>query len=159
MEDFYFYSCVVALVILILMLTMVGITISYGNRLKVYPPSQNGCPDYWQVGDTNALNNNNMESGAAATEYCRVPALSGTNIGVDFLNTTTGAPDDWSEIRGNIGGNTAATGNNSYYIRFNGNDTKWNTWYPGLTTRCAKRKWALDNSIVWDGVSNFNGCS
>jgi hypothetical protein len=159
MEDFYFYSCVVALVVLILMLTMIGITISYGNQLKVFPPSQNACPDYWEAGNTTSLPSGMIATNASASEYCRVPATSGTNTGVNFLDSASGQPEDWDDIKTKVGGNTQVTGNSSYYIRFSGNDASWNTWYPGLTPRCAKRKWALDNSIVWDGISNFNGCT
>ena len=25
-------------------------------------------------------------------------------------------------------------------------------------TRCEKRDWAIDNGIMWSGVSNYNGC-
>ena len=26
-------------------------------------------------------------------------------------------------------------------------------------TRCEKRKWAIDNGIMWSGVSNYNSCN
>jgi hypothetical protein len=26
-------------------------------------------------------------------------------------------------------------------------------------TRCDKRKWAIDNGIMWSGVSNYNSCN
>ena len=30
--------------------------------------------------------------------------------------------------------------------------------YNGLTPICAKQKWALKNSVIWTGVSEYNQC-
>jgi hypothetical protein len=35
-------------------------------------------------------------------------------------------------------------------------DTIWSSG--GLTANCAKNKWANENNIQWDGVSNYNSC-
>jgi hypothetical protein len=50
------------------------------------------------------------------------------------------------------------TSNNFKYLQLNNNESGWQRIAPGLTTRCAQKQWALNNGIVWDGVSNFNGC-
>ena len=31
-------------------------------------------------------------------------------------------------------------------------------WSASGSSRCAQKKWAIDNSIVWDTVSNYNQC-
>jgi hypothetical protein len=162
MEDFYFYAMIVALIILILILTMVGITISYGNSLKRFPLNAAQCPDYW----------------TASGDLCQFPNAQGTNRGnSEFLGGSDGPYPIQSEldILGNLGAvgynpagtalngasltitNISATG--SLYTRMNGNDASWNAIYSGITPRCAKRKWALESGIVWDGVTNYNGCS
>jgi hypothetical protein len=158
MEDFYFYTCVVALIILLLMLTMVGITISYGNKIKIFPPTQSSCPDYWAAGKEDDISGNMIKTGTTAENYCKVPKSIETNSGnSEFL--TNNVPTDWDAIKTGIGGNTASTSNGYFYIQLNNSDASWNAVYPGMTVRCAKRKWALDNGITWDGVSNYNGCT
>jgi len=33
----------------------------------------------------------------------------------------------------------------------------WGTYNGATSAICAKKKWALDNGVLWDGVSNYNG--
>ena len=168
MEDFYFYACIVALVILILILTMVGITISYGQGAQLLPLTAAKCPDYW----------------TPSGDYCLYPpSLNGTNRGSsDFINGSNNYPS--TEDTGNLivlntktvtsAGNINFTPNDipgdvgtngKLYIKMNNNDASWNSadfysgTFAGLTPRCAKRQWANLNGIVWDGVTNYNGCA
>ena len=46
MEMFYIVTMAIALIILILILTVMGIMLSNKNKV-VFPPSKNACPDYW----------------------------------------------------------------------------------------------------------------
>ena len=40
-----------------------------------------------------------------------------------------------------------------------GNDSSiQNTQSVKDNSRCEKRDWAIDNGIIWSGVSNYNGC-
>jgi hypothetical protein len=175
MEDFYFYSIVVAMVILIGILTMIGITISKGNLSKTYPPVQNECPDYWEQGTTSTteptIKGKTDSAGvvipdANVSNYCKYGKknIGDTNFSTKLPNTYatfSNNNEEWTNIIGNIGGNvfsTSADGKAHYYIQFQNNDASWNKLYPGLSVRCAKRKWANDRGILWDGVSNYNGC-
>jgi len=172
MEDFYFYTIVIALIILIIMLTMIGIILSYGNETKVYPPIQNEAPDYWSKASSNefgadiTLDGINLPAGTVQTNFYKVP-LGQTNPGnSDFQNGTKVNDLYWTladntsnkKKPANCGGITGVKNGNSYFIQFIGNDAEWTAAYPGLTVRCAKQKWSLDRGIVWDGVTNFNGC-
>ena len=179
MEDFYFYTIVIALIILIGMLTMIGITLSYGNETKVYPPVQNECPDYWTkaaVGDFGqdiTANDINLPVGTDVTNFFKVP-IGATNPGnSEFQNGTIIHSDYWTDASNSIpkkpansdgitGVKKTVTANNvtntTYYIQLKGNDAEWSALYPGMSVRCAKQKWALDRGIVWDGVTNYNGC-
>jgi len=49
----------------------------------------------------------------------------------------------------------------NYYILLNGNDASWNALpgLSGLTPKCAKKQWANNYGIEWDGITNYNGCS
>jgi hypothetical protein len=156
MEDFYFYTVAIALVILIIMLAMIGITLSYGNETKVYPPIENDCPDYWvQATDADGIKSNTRTGDSTVpTDYCKYPTITGTNKG--SLDGNLYIADNWVDISNSIGGNIVA---GTYYIQMRGNDLKWGNLYPGMTVRCAKQKWALDHGIVWDGVTNYNGCT
>jgi hypothetical protein len=69
---------------------------------------------------------------------CYIPT-NGTNMG--SLKDTT-------KIHG-IGSDT-----NGSFINFN--DPSWGSNAYGAT--CAKQNWANKNAILWDGISNFNGC-
>jgi hypothetical protein len=174
MDDFYFYACVIALIILIILLAMIGIAISYSKKLLIYPPTYKNCPDYWTEGDGT--------TGNGQPGYCLFPneasyrnrgdtdftdngnkALPSSSDYADlneldylaYTATSNGIPVSISDSnKGNI---------TKYFVKMNGNDASWNTIYDdaytGLTARCAKRKWAIDNGIVWDGITNYNGCT
>ena len=169
MEDFYFYTIVIALIILIIMLTMIGIILSYGNETKVFPPVQNEGPEYWSRAVSGDISGNNLPSGTSVTNFFKVP-IRQTNPGnSDFQDGDN--VKDWTEasnsgnqqtpanIDGITGVKTGTTSPYTYYIQLSGNDAEWGNLYPGLTVRCAKQKWALDRGIVWDGVTNYNGCT
>ena len=154
---------------------MIGIAISYSKKLLIYPPTYKNCPDYWTEGDGTP--------GNGKPGYCLYPNVSTyRNRGNSDFNTSDGYPVPNDEdvtglselsymtyINGsNAEGNIASLNNNNntvtkLYIKMNGNDASWNkiysNSYAGLTARCAKRKWAIDNGIVWDGITNYNGCS
>ena len=183
MEDFYFYTLVVAVILLIVMLTMIGITMSYKNSLQSFPPTDNKCPDYWEI---------------APEGYCRYPG-SGTatttiNYGNDdfiastatkllhtdiTLNYTDTANSDLSakvsddstytkainvanrnEAITKIGNSGAGDG--FLYLKLNNDDDRWQkiegNAYAGLSTRCDKKKWAQKYGLHWDGITNYNGC-
>jgi hypothetical protein len=166
MDDFYFYACVIALIILIILLAMIGIAISYSKKLLIYPPTYKNCPDYWTEGDGT--------SGNGQPGYCLYPTeTSYRNRGDGSFNIGTETPSS-EDIAGltkltyvaykqDNNETTTMADMKKIYIKMNGNDASWNTIYDdaytGLTARCAKRKWAIDNGIVWDGITNYNGCT
>ena len=172
MEDFYFYACIVALIILIVILTMVGITISMGNSTKRYPLNAASCPDYWTVsGDyciypsTDGTNRGSSEFQVSGNPYptqAEISTVLGNLGSIAYTaydrNTNTGSGTitsgmDITDVASKIGINGALA------IRMNNNDASWNAVYKGITPRCAKRKWAMESGIVWDGITNYNGCS
>jgi hypothetical protein len=159
MEDFYFYSIVVAIVVLICVLTVIGLSITKGNLAKKFPPVENECPDYWEQGTADSLPSGTISGNASPSNYCKYPA--NINQGdTSFSATMTTGGQEWNTTSTNFGGAAVPDGNGktNYYVKFRGNDASWNTIYPGLSLRCAKRKWAKDRGIIWDGVTNYNGC-
>lgn len=73
-------------------------------------------------------------------------------------------PDGWAMtdthcIINSLNKGTVNTQSTSYPMGTNASSV----WSPGFArnpaaTLCDKRKWALNNGIAWDGVSNYNQC-
>ena len=135
MDVFYTTVLAIALVILILILTYIGIIMLYYKPKQTFPPSLATCPDYWQV----YLNANGDSSG------CIVPR------GTPSINTGIATEQSYMNAPGYKG---AGTSLGQPYINFN--DTTWNTG--GKPPICNQKVWANRNQIVWDGVTNYNGC-
>ena len=164
MEDFYFYSSVVALVILIVILTLLGITISYGNTTKRYPRNASQCPDYWTAdGDYCLYPLPDADANRGSSEYNIFTDTAATDDDIDILralgSVATNGATSYSGTSFNPDNlRTVKSGNGRLAVRLNNNDASWNSLFTGLTPRCGKRKWALESGIVWDGITNYNGC-
>jgi hypothetical protein len=49
MNSFQVIVLSMAVIVLVLVLTFVGVVMSKQNSSQVYPPTLNDCPDYWEV--------------------------------------------------------------------------------------------------------------
>jgi len=131
-----FYSIVlsIAILLLILILTYVGLTMQNTSNSKVvFPPVEAKCPDYWDY------------TGNA----CVIPTVGSVNVGsvYDVNGTILLNTDTTYGLTGNT------TEGNSYIDFAN---PAWNS--QGLSGVCQKQKWASLYGIQWDGVSNYNSC-
>ena len=66
-------------------------------------------------------------------------------------------PDYWTEdgsgnCKGETNGLNIGTGAVTSTVDSNGNNVTGET-------RCQKRTWAINNGIMWSGVSNYNSCN
>jgi len=123
MDLFYIIVLTVAIVVLILVLTYMGLAMRNSTTVG-YPGSQEMCPDYWTL--TDASN-------------CIIPT-SGKNRGININNISVDDTYGLSSDRASI----------------NFQDQKWGG--TGVSTICAQQKWANKYGIIWDGVTNYNGC-
>ena len=91
-----------------------------------------------------------------------------------FPPTSNQCPDNWAlgadgvscvvPKTGNVGsGAIAASATKAPYavsvggqIMFNPNNPSWSA--TGSSAICAKKNWANNNNISWDGVDNYNSC-
>jgi hypothetical protein len=153
MELFYIIVTVIAIILLILILTIIGIAMRYQDKNTVFPPVSNDCPDFWTI--------------AADGKSCSIPSDGKKNVGT--LYNPLAAPNDNRNIK-----IKSVTKDDSYTYTFptytpatNGNVTaaastinfKDDTWSSqGQTAICAKKKWAVNWGITWDGVTNYNSC-
>ncbi len=138
MESFYLIVLGIAIVMLILVLTGIGLLMRTQIASTVYPPMANTCPDGWLVDGS----------------HCNIPT-TGSNMG--FINPTS--PYDTAAIKTSL---LAATKKDGPYpssfstAYFNPTDAAWSS--NKLSAVCQQKKWANTNNIVWDGVSNYNSC-
>jgi len=162
MDPFFIYVLISALALLTVILVLVGVSMSQLQSLVPFPPTQNACPDYWDV--------------SGNPSYCGVPVESTMmNRGlIDFKTGNSKGVNEASNVNigmcsgadkknfgcggeNKLGDLSTVNPANFQYIQLN-NNTKWGTLYPGLTERCAQKNWANTLNIEWDGVSNYNGC-
>tara|TARA_B100000900_G_C20584100_1_gene718771 strand:+ start:912 stop:1310 length:399 start_codon:yes stop_codon:yes gene_type:complete len=130
-KDTSFYSIVVLIAVIILMLTLIwlGIEISKKKEDADFPPSRPVCPDYWkQMGNE-----------------CEIPVTRHPN-NKGIMNETG---DGLLINSGNTPGMDDA---------LNTIDMEDSGWKANGSDICAKRSWANEYGVVWDGVSNFNKC-
>ena len=125
----YFYTLVIGIAIIILIIIFIVVGV------MIYQSSNN------TVFPPSALDCPNywaLGTGPSGKHICYLPT-NGTNMGsFDGKTATAGISSD----------------TNGSYIDFN--DAKWGSSAAGST--CSKHYWANRNGILWDGISNFNGC-
>ena len=123
MDIFYIIVLSVAIMLLILILTYIGIKMVYNRNSagNTFPPSYSPCPDYWET-DSNG--------------YCVVPGAQSINRGSGPYSSST----------------TPGFNNGSVDFTVAG-------WTNNGSSICSKRTWANSNNVVWDGITNYNGCT
>ena len=131
MDSFQIIVLVVAIVLLIIIFTSMGIiTKYYSTENTLFPSMANTCPDTWAVTSTNT---------------CTVPRPAALNSGVIYSGSnlildpanTRGYDSAKSEI--NFSDNTLWAGD-------------------GKSAICNKKAWAARFGVAWDGISNANIC-
>jgi len=133
MDRFYTVVLFVAIILLILILTYIGLKMandkSKGTEQEVaYPPSYSKCPDYWKMEKVGELHK------------CRIPTFAEKHPNTGTIYNAKGENQ------------LSSTNTQEYetgYINFDVN--KWG----GV---CAMKHWANKYNIVWDGVTNYNKC-
>jgi hypothetical protein len=136
-----FQIIVLSIFVILAILVLTGFAIMLNSKKdddSEYPSSYNTCPDYWDVSlnptGTKCVMSGSINNGITGWENAYVPA---TNAGTPGFE------------------NVDYQGTNKFHVDFN--DPKWNDIkYPGVSGRCSLKKWATDNGIVWDGVTNYN---
>ena len=134
-DSFYLIILSVAVFILILALGFSGWMLSKQNDQIDFPNITATCPDFWSIDETG---------------NCVQPTLNNFNYGKDENILTTG----YIKL-GTSGDGGAVPGKVSNASSF---DSKHADWGLGKEAICNKRKWATDNNIKWDTVTNVNFC-
>jgi len=163
MDPFFIYVSIGALVLLILILVLVGVSMSQLQSLIPFPPTQNACPDYWDVSsnpgycgipvESTMMNRGLIDFKTGSSKGVNEGSIVNIGMcsGADKKNFGCGSENKLGDL------STVVNPANFQYIKLN-NNTQWGTLYPGLTERCAQKNWANTLNIKWDGVTNYNGC-
>lgn len=135
MDAFYIIVLTIAVIILVLLLTYIGIVMSKsGFDMPTFPPSYNTCPDFWEELDGK----------------CIIPP-SNSNKNTGTIYNTDGS----LKLNGsNTPGFIPASGSTSKNMI----DFTYQSWGTGSAARCQVNKWANDYGILFDGVTNFSDC-
>jgi len=131
MDTFYIIVLSIAVIILILILTFLGINMANKkNSVATFPPVANTCPDFWNIATDN--------------KSCLVQS-SGKNMSAVTL-TSSNVPAGYS---------TSSSGK-TIPAQIDFTDPGWSAG--GKSATCAQKAWAQTNGITWDGVTNYNRC-
>jgi hypothetical protein len=175
MESFYLIVVGIAVVVLILLLTFIGIMLAGQYKKATFPPNSTTCPQGWK----------HDPSG------CRVPIVDGNNykntgrngdsyydptdrVSNDGLTTKTGTLSPYVSNNSPLNSSSSNNKNKMPYLyeytlsSTSGGDTDNHVFYldpdstdwtkNGMTAKCAQKMWANKYNILWDGVSNYNQC-
>lgn len=133
MDSFQIIVLVVAIILLIVIFTSMGvITKYYSTENTLYPSMANTCPDAWAVTSQNT---------------CTVPQSGALNSGSLYNDSTNVLNIDANNTKGYNSANNE--------INFSDN-TIWAG--DGKSALCNKKRWAATYGVAWDGVSNANMC-
>lgn len=140
MESFYLIVLGIAIVMLILVLTGIGLLMRTQTASSVYPPMANTCPDGWTI---------------AADGSCTIPS-TGPNRGFIIAGTSYTQTDIQNSLLKSTKKDGPYPGTSFTASSFSPTDADWSS--NKLSAVCQQKKWANTNNIVWDGISNYNSC-
>jgi hypothetical protein len=128
MDIFYVIVLTIAVILLILLLTYIGLQMKVSVKSKIYPPTQATCPDYWTINSDGT---------------CQPPTTGNRNTITDkrsspYANHTPG----YKTTTGSIDFTDAG-----YYV-----------YGGAKNSICGQKNWANTYGVVWDGVTNYNAC-
>lgn len=134
----------IAVTLLIIILAVIGVLLIKNKKNLIFPPTSLPCPNYWQLnadGTCSIPVATPMPNNAGAVSSQYMDSYIPVNIGSWDRKTYNGKPLPGLDATG-------------YSINFSHNG--WGS--SSYSATCAKRDWAKKAGIIWDGVSNYNGC-
>jgi hypothetical protein len=154
MEDkFYLTVSIVAVVVLVVALSYVGILLYTTKPTAVFPETVSKCPDYWEID--------------GSTGKCKVPPGTSNTVNVGDMDWNGPSNRQLNTGNGAKGAEIASLIDNSTYTSpayslLDVTDGNWNNLaIAGVNTGsalCNKARWARTRGIIWQGVSNTNAC-
>lgn len=167
MEFFYMIVLAIAVLFLIIMLTYIGILMRYTDTKVAFPPIENDCPDYWVLASDGISCTIPLATEKNAGKlYTSDGGITDTNIDIKYATSYTSELDnvtaDTKYTFPTYTPGLAYTTNTTNNKRTLGStiDFTNDAWAGsgGLSSTCAKKKWADNWGITWDGITNTNTC-
>jgi hypothetical protein len=151
-DSFYLIVLTIAIIILIIALGFMGWMLSHQKDDIKFPGITTTCPDFWTIsqdGTKCEQPENNFNEGTVKPGIKTKDKKDITNVFEAYKKPGT---SEWTAVPGK---STSAV-EGSYTI--NSFDSKDAGWGSGNDAICNKRKWANNNKINWDTVTNVNFC-
>jgi len=152
-DSFYLIALSVATGILIIALGFMGWMLSHQKDEIKFPGITTTCPDFWAISEDGLKCElpppNNFNRGTVKSGIIDKDGKSINNIFDAYKKRGTTV---WKTIPGKSA--STVTGQHTA----NSFDSKDAGWGSGNDAICNKRKWAKDNKINWDTVTNTNFC-
>jgi len=155
MDSYIKYLIFVGLFVTIVTIILFFVMYNYSDSKSQWPPESNTCPDYWTI-------HNDPTNGPTCYDTLRM-SPNDEKGAVFNPNTVSmdqdGSVQEWGGFPSN--GSSISyvdacsdTSEKQVYIRDGetthfGSSSEWGT-------HCGKRKWAKDNGVTWDGITNSN---
>jgi len=140
MQTFHIIVLSIAVIILIILLTFIGIIMGRQKSSVAFPPTSNTCPDFWQV--------------STDGKSCIIPNYNSINAGKLYTGSIISTDLMNPAIVPGFSQTTDSKNKTVYSVDFN--DAGWSG--TGVQGICSKRKWANNYKIQWDGISNYTAC-
>ena len=142
MEFFYIIVLSIAVILLILILTLIGILMKQSKKTGgTFPPIVNNCPDYWVI--------------ASDGKSCTIPTKTSSTDAQKNAGSLYGS-DIILDITASGSFPTKTPGFSTSGSTIDFTDAGWSA--QGKTSTCAQKQWAQKWGIAWDGITNNNTC-
>jgi hypothetical protein len=152
-DSFYLIALSVATGILIIALGFMGWMLSHQKDEIKFPGITTTCPDFWAISEDGLKCElpppNNFNRGTVKSDIIDKDGKRINNIFDAYKKRGTTV---WAIVPGKSA--STVTGQHTA----NSFDSKDAGWGSGNDAICNKRKWAKDNKINWDTVTNTNFC-
>lgn len=146
MELFYIIISVLAVIILIILLTFVGLMMKNGKKTQQFPPNVEQCPDMW-IPDGSYCHFNGVNNGTY--DIC----FNGGKYLTENKNKCVAGYQPTSAPYFVDGGSSELLKNTT---TIEPNNSKWST--SGVSGICQQNVWATKYGIQWSGISQLNNC-
>ncbi len=150
MDSYIKYLIFVGLFVTIITIILFFVIYKYSDSSNQWPTKSNTCPDFWTI-------KNDINNGPMCYDTLRISPND--NVGAIFNpnsvypeGTTNECPTGTKEWGGIPANGSSIDYNGGCTERDNQNFGSSSEW----ATHCGKRKWANDNGIAWDGITNSN---
>jgi len=152
---------IIAVVVLIVTLTIVGILLKNTTDYKALPAPS--CPDFWYNSYTFPCQY--TTNGCCTDGVTPKTDASGSNCGINCSSTTFGCcPDGYSSKVDASGTNCPASTALCFNVHHLGDQSNPSCQtqdfsiapFVGSNGLCQKQKWSQTCDVTWDGVTNIN---